>query len=119
MSKYQNVLAEAAYAIAGHGFAEDEIGDLSEPNRGPWQALVIVSAVLLLNVGETELAERLRASDDIDGESEFFVWVIEHDNGSVEMDTMCDVVAMPDQVNVIMRDWASVIEHYDEAILPW
>jgi hypothetical protein len=39
-SKYQNALTEAAYAVAGEGFASDTSGDLSD--GCDWSALVVV-----------------------------------------------------------------------------
>ena len=53
MSKFDNVLAEGAYEITLHGFADEEYGTTDTTG---WNALVTVSAVTLLNVGATDLS---------------------------------------------------------------
>jgi hypothetical protein len=53
-----------------------------------WNALVTVSPVTLLNVGETDLSERLRAEY---GGSEIFAWIRENNEGFVSLiDHMVD-----------------------------
>ncbi len=79
MSKYESALAEAAYVIAGNGFAVDECGSVDEWG---WHALVVVSPVLLLNVGEADLAERVRAEV---GDAEQDVLVREDSQGFVDV----------------------------------
>lgn len=72
-----NVIAEAAYRLAGHGFC-DEYGNSSEGNG--WNALVELSPVLLRNVGETDLADRL---ERVAGTIERTVWLYESTDGTV------------------------------------
>lgn len=80
MSKFDNILAEAAYAICNHGFAEDEFGSV-EYGTG-WNALAVVSPVLLRNVGETENADKL---EDEYGTESFLVWIREDSQGFVTL----------------------------------
>jgi len=79
-SKFSDsTLAEAAYAIAGHGFA-DTFGEASDLTG--WNGLATVSPVLLMNVGETDLAETLRARY---GDAEYIVWIREDNSGFVDV----------------------------------
>lgn len=77
MSKFSDVLSEAAYAIAGHGFAR-EFGSVED--RDGWNAIADVSPVLLRNVGEDELADRLEAEY---GDRQRVVWINEDSQGFV------------------------------------
>lgn len=79
MSKFDNVLAEAAYEISGHGFHEEEYGTTDTTG---WNAFASVSAVTLLNVGATDLSERFRAEH---GESTLYVWIRENNEGFVNL----------------------------------
>lgn len=79
MSKFDNVIAEAAYEIAGHGFVEEEYG--TSETTG-WNALVTVSATTLLNVGaESDLIDRFRA--EVPGIAGTLAWIRENDEGFV------------------------------------
>lgn len=80
MSKFQNVLAEAGYTIANHGFALEEHGSV-EDGKG-WNALADVSTVVLLNVGEGGVAKEF---DREYGERSFLVWIREDSNGFVDV----------------------------------
>lgn len=80
MSKFDNVLAEGAYAICNHGFAEDETGSVHYGIG--WNALAVVSPVLLRNVGETEIADKL---EDEYGTESFLVWIREDSQGFVSL----------------------------------
>lgn len=111
--KFQTVLAEAAYAIAGHGFAEQEIGSATVPGEGPWQATVRVTRVGLLNLGEDDLAERF-AEHVVNHECEFYVWITEDGDGFVNQEAMCNADWMPDQIAVMDRDFESVAAHYED-----
>lgn len=75
-SKFSDVLAEAAYVVAGHGFQQGEFGNVELVDG--WNALCYVSPVLMLNLGEPELADRLRRY----GRGvEHLVWICETSTG--------------------------------------
>lgn len=83
MTAFDSVLAEAAWAVAGHGFAET-FGDLSAGDPS-WNAFVHVSSTVLLNLDETELRERyddVWRADGIDGR---LVWIKQTDDGQVSV----------------------------------
>jgi hypothetical protein len=89
MSKFDGILSEAAYTISLDGFA-DSTGDVQEIG---WYGRVDVSTVLLLNIGETELADRFahEYGDQqyeviIREDSQGFVTVISHAQ-NVSLDT--------------------------------
>lgn len=91
-SKFSDVAAEAAYAIAGHGFAEDEFGSVDHYG---WNALVVVNSTCVLNIGDEELAQRLRAAHPgIDVGADLAVWIREDAQGFV--DTVCTTFDHPD-----------------------
>lgn len=56
MSKFSDIYAEAVHALAGHGFA-DEVGTV-EYGSGAYM-LAEISPVILRNVGEDDIANRL------------------------------------------------------------
>lgn len=78
MSKFANVIAEAAYVIAGHGFADEESGSVEETDG--WNALVTVSAQILMNLGEDDLWKSFYATHE---GATMFVWVREDSQGFV------------------------------------
>lgn len=80
MSKFANVRAEAAYVIAGHGFADEESGTVEEADG--WNALVTVSAQVLMNLGEEDLFNRFHAEHQ---GATMFVWVREDSQGFVHL----------------------------------
>lgn len=80
MSIFYSTLAEAAWAIANHGFATDSHGESEGPDG--WNALVTLNAVTLLNVGETLLSEHF-CSDY--GEATLLVWLNQSANGGVSV----------------------------------
>lgn len=80
MSKFDNVIAEAAYAIAGHGFADEESGSVEETDG--WNALVTVSSAVLLNLHEFNICERFR---DAHQGATMFVWIREDSDGFVRI----------------------------------
>lgn len=86
MTKFDNVLGEAAHAIAGHGFNDGEFGSLAEGDPY-WNGLVQVSATSLLNVGERTLADRLTP---LNGGASCIVWLRESAEGYV----YCHAAAM-------------------------
>lgn len=91
MSKFANVRAEAAYAVAGHGFADEESGSVEEIDG--WNALVTVSAQVLMNLGETDLFNRFR---DAHQGATMFVWVRVDSDGFVHLiDTIWDTNREP------------------------
>lgn len=117
MSKFQTVLAEVAYAIAGHGFAENEIGSVSEPGEGPWQATVRVTRMGLMNLGEDDLMESfVEAVGEDHADDEFYVWITEDEQGFVNEEAMCNASLMPDQIAVMDRDWLAVEAHYESPL---
>lgn len=79
MSKFDNVLAEGAYEITLHGFADEEYGTTDTTG---WNALVTVSAVTLLNVGATDLSERFRQEY---GGDTAYAWIRENNEGFVTL----------------------------------
>jgi hypothetical protein len=56
--KAPRVLQEAALAVLGHGFG-DQFGDMAETDG--WNGLAYVSAVVLDNLGEHDLATEYRS----------------------------------------------------------
>lgn len=94
MSKFDNILAEAAYEITLHGFHEEEYGTTETTG---WNAFTSVSAVTLLNVGATDLSERFRAEH---GESTLYAWIrvdnagfvtlVEHSTNVMEVERAFD-----------------------------
>lgn len=79
MSKFDSVIAEAAYEITLHGFADEEYGTTDTTG---WNASVPVSAVTLLNVGAVDLSERFRAEH---GDTTLYVWIRENNEGFVNL----------------------------------
>lgn len=80
---YGGILSESAFAVANHGFAEEEY---VPPNTRPgadWHALVTVSATVLLNLGETDLAERFR--DKVPGIAGALIWIKTTADGTVQV----------------------------------
>lgn len=57
MTSFDGLYAEAAWAVANHGFTIDEWGEVGA--AGDWNALVTISPTVLLNLGEDDLAARL------------------------------------------------------------
>lgn len=85
--KFRDVVAEAAYAIAGHGFTEEEAGNVSEGT--PWQAVVVISPVLLMNVAEEGLAYRLGRwliHNHMREDQTIYVWLSEDTQGFVDVE---------------------------------
>lgn len=80
MSKFANVRAEAAHVIAGHGFADEESGSVEETDG--WNALVTVSAQVLMNLGEEDLWKEFYLNH---AGSEMFVWIREDSQGFVHV----------------------------------
>lgn len=62
MSKFESIVAEAAWAIHNNGFAEDSFGDSSE-GSGHY-AFVVVSPRTLRDIGEDELANEFQKSPE-------------------------------------------------------
>lgn len=79
MSKFDSPLAEAAYTIANHGFTEDEFGTVEDIG---WNALVVVSSTVLLNLGEIDLRDAACAYAPDSG---WLVWVREDSQGFVSV----------------------------------
>lgn len=83
MSKFDSTLAEAAYAVAGHGFAEDEFGSVQDIG---WNAVVVVSSTVLLNLGEDlDLIDRLTDEFPDTLRDGYLVWVREDSQGFVSV----------------------------------
>jgi hypothetical protein len=55
----EGFLAECGIAVDGHGFSEDQFGDVNEDG---WNGLARISAVTLLNIAEYSLSEKFRAT---------------------------------------------------------
>jgi hypothetical protein len=114
MSKFQNTLVEAAYAVAGHGFAQEESGNVEELTG--WNALVSVNATVLINLGEDELHERYTSFLwlTVEEPAGFFVWIRQDNQGFVkciEFGTDSSLVSGTDKVNA---DWDAFVESQDE-----
>lgn len=77
---FDSALAEAAHAIAGHGFAEAEFGSVQE---GGWNALVVVSPTILLNLGENEVRDTLLDFMPNMPVAGYLVWIREDSRGFV------------------------------------
>lgn len=81
MSKFDNTLAEAAYAVCNHGFAEDEFGTVDDIG---WNALAVVSSTVLLNLDvEDDLIQRVLAEFPETRTSGLLVWIQEDSQGFV------------------------------------
>lgn len=80
MSKFESPLAEAAYAVCNHGFAEEEFGTVQDIG---WNALVDVTPTVLLNLGETDLFRKVQ--DQNMPFSGYLVWVREDSQGNVSV----------------------------------
>lgn len=100
MSKFDNVLAEGAYAICNHGFAEDETGSVHYGIG--WNALAVVSPVLLRNVGETEIADKL---EDEYGTESFLVWIREDSQGFVSLIDFSDDSGLTSGTDLINQEF--------------
>lgn len=83
MSRFQNVLAEAAHAVCNHGCGEEEFG--STGDTGGWNALAVVSGTILMNLDEADLWERyVNEQGDPPGDpSGWLVWINEGEQGDV------------------------------------
>jgi hypothetical protein len=79
------ILNESAFAIANHGFAS-EFGNVD--SIGGWNGLVEVSAVLLDNLGEHDLANEYRT---VHGAAAFQVWIHQATDGTKSIKHMCRV----------------------------
>ena len=82
-SKFDTACAEAAYFIAGHGFAESEEGSVDEDG---WNALVEVTHTVLLNLdapAELFAAAAAEWPDLLHGAQSVTVWVHENSAGFV------------------------------------
>ena len=79
MSKFVNVLDEAAYAVACHGFRA-EFGSVEFDG---WNGCVDVSGVILDNLGEHDLADRLRDALGELRDRQVVVWIREDSYGFV------------------------------------
>jgi len=69
------VVQEAAHAVTMHGFTEQEFGSVD--GHG-WNGIVVVSAVILDNLGEHELADALRERGIV---ADLVVWLSESPTG--------------------------------------
>ena len=78
MSNFDDVLAEAAYSIANHGFAEDEFGTVED--AAGWNGIVVVSPTILLNLDEKNIRDRY---ENLYGNDDLLVWVREDSQGFV------------------------------------
>ena len=72
----ETMLANASLALHGHGFGDEEFG--ASHDGGVFNALVTISRVLLLNVGEEEIADEFGGVFE---DTELTVWVQEDSNG--------------------------------------
>lgn len=85
MSKFGSPLAEAAYLIAGNGFALEEHGSVEEAIG--WNALIDLNSTVLLNLGaETELIEdAVQAHPELRSAAGLLVWIREDSYGFVDV----------------------------------
>lgn len=74
----QQPYADAAWAVANHGFVEREHGEVGEGDG--WMGLVTVSPTVLLNLGENALATLLREQS---GDVDTLVWIAQGEDGQV------------------------------------
>lgn len=103
--KFDNVIAEAAYEIAGHGFAEEEYGEVSTTG---WNALVTVSATTLLNIGaDADLIERFRA--EVPGIAGALAWIRESNEGFVTLVKHGTDEGLHSGIDIVNRDWDEFI----------
>lgn len=80
MTTFSSTLAEAAWAIANCGFAQD--GHCDPQSSGGWDGLLQINAVTLLNVGEADLSAYFRAEHY---ERTLLVWLRKNDVGHVSV----------------------------------
>jgi hypothetical protein len=103
MSRFDDILSEAAYAISGAGFG-DSIGSVDELG---WYGRVEVSTVLLLNIGETTLADQFAREH---GDHEYDVIIHEDSQGFVDVDAFINVSTSsphaPEQI--VGARWAEI-----------
>lgn len=103
MTKYDGPLAEAASVIANHGFAQETTGTVE---YGPgWFAWAVVSPVLMLNVGEADLAGQVRA---VIGDTEYDVIISEDSNGFVSTEE-----AFPRGGAAIEQAWREIADYQE------
>lgn len=91
-SKFDGLLSEAAYAVASHGFADAEFGTVDDVG---WNALAVVHAPSLLNIGEEDLARRVRYRHR---DREVMVWIAANSDGSVYMRRLTRMTSMFDRL---------------------
>lgn len=84
MSKFENMLAQSAYQIAGGGFAIYEEGTVEDLDG--WNALVTVSMPVMLNLGMDEyaMAQLLKEMPEARN-NEVLVWIQEDSQGFVNI----------------------------------
>lgn len=101
MSKFENMLAQSAYQIAGEGFAIYEEGSVQELDG--WNALVTVSKPVMLNLGMDEyaMAQLLKETPEV-RYNEVLVWVQEDTQGFV------NILGTGDQVE---SDWTRLYNY--------
>lgn len=109
MSKFDNVIAEAAYVISLNGFNEEEYGEVSTTG---WNGLVTVSATTLLNVGaESDLVDRFRT--EVPGVAGALVWIREDDQGFVHLVEWGTDEGMTSGTDTVNRKWDEYVAEMD------
>lgn len=104
MSRFDNTLAEAAYMVAGHGFALYEEGTVEEADG--WNALVTVSLPVLLNIDASEFfCSALLAGYPEVRNNEVLVWVQEDSQG---------FVSTPGFGDHVEQDWLRLYDYSKE-----
>lgn len=114
MSKFDSVLAEAAYAVAGHGFTDEEFSNVQDSTG--WNALVTVSATTLLNVGETEIRDRFLAEHSdapLDG---YLAWIRENDQGFVTLVTHGSDAGSRSGTDLVSRAWDAYVDEHGKIV---
>lgn len=105
--RFDDLLGQAAWAVANHGFVEQE--SWLEDDGGDWQGLVLVSSAVLLNLHEMALHQAVRC---VIGEGEHLVWLRQsEETGFIHTEASAQVDAEPEQVRDIEQGWAGLFEH--------
>lgn len=77
------LLARAAMEIADNGFAEQQFGTSSD--FVGWNALVVVSHIVLFNIYEDELAEKFRSVYPHAGIKGIVAWIVVNEDGHIHV----------------------------------
>lgn len=96
------IYADAAYALSLEGAAVYEFGPT---DRTAWNALVVISPTLLLNIGNQVLAESLRRLTTPSWNGEFLVWISRTGTGPVVLVKMAAEGVADSEATTLEREF--------------